>query len=66
MQFTEEAKSSQKGNMKLALGFKMELKVPKDFLMALPGLKTTFSILHFTDCFPPGSKDIYLNGVHLP
>lgn len=34
--------------------------------MALPGLKTTFSILHFTDCFPPGGKDTYLNDIHLP
>ena len=47
----------------LLLVLKMELEAPKDFLMVLPELKTTFSILHCTDSFLP---DIYLNRVHLP
>lgn len=62
MPFTE-AKSGWRGSVEFALGFKMELEAPKDFLVVLPELKTTSSIPHCTDSFLP---DIYLNNVHLP
>lgn len=50
MPFTE-AKSAQRGSVEFAVGFKMELEAPKDFLMGPLELKTTSSTPHCTDSF---------------